>query len=59
MRDRVLRVDNNRVGGAELFYDLVFVFAITQVSHLLLHNYSPGGAQEAGLLFLAIWWVWI
>lgn len=35
---RVVRVDNTRVGYAELFYDLVFVFAITQVSHHLLYH---------------------
>lgn len=56
---RLLRHGNERVGFAELFYDLVFVFAITQVSHLLLHHYGLVGALEAGLLFLAIWWVWI
>ncbi len=59
MAGRVLRVDNNRVGYAELFYDLVFVFAITQVSHTLLHHYSLIGAVETALLFFAVWWVWI
>jgi low temperature requirement protein LtrA len=48
-----------RVGFVELFYDLVFVFAITQLSHLLLHHYTPLGAVETGVLFLAVWWVWI
>ncbi|HVL21577.1 MAG TPA: low temperature requirement protein A, partial [Amaricoccus sp.] len=43
----------------ELFYDLVFVFAITQLSHLLLHHYTPLGALETGVLLLAVWWVWI
>ncbi|HMS94659.1 MAG TPA: low temperature requirement protein A [Tabrizicola sp.] len=59
MAQQVFRADNNRVGYAELFYDLVFVFAITQVSHSLLHHYNLAGALEAGFLFLAIWWVWI
>ena len=48
-----------RVAFLELFYDLVFVFAITQLSHLLLHHYTPLGAVETGLLLLAVWWVWI
>lgn len=52
---KLLRQDNGRVGFAELFYDLVFVFAITQVSHLLLHHYTLMGALEVGLLFLAVW----
>ncbi|MGL4310622.1 MAG: low temperature requirement protein A, partial [Paracoccaceae bacterium] len=55
----LLRASDNRVGFAELFYDLVFVFAITQVSHLLLHHYNAAGAIETALIFLAIWWVWI
>lgn len=48
-----------RVAFVELFYDLVFVFAITQLSHLLLHHYTLLGALEMGLLLLAVWWVWI
>lgn len=48
-----------RVAFVELFYDLVFVFAITQLSHLLLHHYTLLGAIETALLLLAVWWVWI
>lgn len=55
----LLRETDSRVGFAELFYDLVFVFAITQVSHLMLHHYSLLGAVETGLIFLAVWWSWI
>lgn len=43
----------------ELFFDLVFVFAITQLSHRLLDHLSIGGAIETLVLFLAVWWVWI
>src|SRR3954447_6552219 len=49
----------SRVTNAELFFDLVFVFAITQVSHTLLHHFTPLGAVEVTLLFLAVWWVWV
>ena len=48
-----------RVAFVELFYDLVFVFAITQLSHLLLHHYTQRGTLETALLLLAVWWVWI
>jgi low temperature requirement protein LtrA len=48
-----------RVAFVELFYDLVFVFAITQLSHLLLHHYTVLGAIETALLLFAVWWVWI
>src|SRR5438874_9323957 len=50
---------HSRVTNAELFFDLVFVFAITQVSHTLLHHFTPLGAVEVTLLFLAVWWVWV
>jgi low temperature requirement protein LtrA len=48
-----------RVTTVELFFDLVFVFAITQLSHLLLHDLTLAGAVRTGLLFVAVWWVWI
>ncbi|WP_027552573.1 low temperature requirement protein A [Bradyrhizobium sp. Cp5.3] len=50
---------HSRVTYAELFFDLVFVFAVTQVSHTLLHHFSPLGAVHVTLLFLAVWWVWV
>lgn len=53
------RGDNGRVGFAELFFDLVFVFAITQISHGLLYHYTLHGALETAFLFVAVWWVWI
>ena len=45
-------------GALELFYDLVFVFAITQVSHLLLAHLTWKGAGEAALALLVVWWSW-
>jgi low temperature requirement protein LtrA len=50
---------HSRVTYAELFFDLVFVFAVTQISHALLHHFTPLGAVEVTLLFLAVWWVWV
>ncbi len=49
----------HRVGNAELFFDLVFVFAITQLSHALIAHPSVEGAFETALIFLAVWWAWI
>jgi len=43
----------------ELFFDLVFVFAITQLSHGLLAQLDLRGALQTGLLMVAVWWVWI
>src|SRR5205823_7208186 len=50
---------HNRVTYAELFFDLVFVFAVTQISHTLLGRFTPSGALQTTLLFLAVWWVWV
>lgn len=50
---------HSRVTYAELFFDLVFVFAVTQISHTLLGNFTPSGAVHVTLLFLAVWWVWV
>jgi len=51
--------EHAKVGFVELFFDLVFVFAITQVRHLLLAHLTPLGALEAAILLAAVWWVWI
>lgn len=51
--------DHSPVTYIELFFDLVFVFAITQLSHRLLDHLSVVGALETLVLFLAVWWVWI
>ena len=42
-----------------LFFDLVFVFAVTQLSHSLIEHFSFAGAAQILLLTLAVWWVWI
>ena len=49
----------NRVTYAELFFDLVFVFAVTQISHTLLGRFTPLGALQTTLLLLSVWWVWV
>jgi low temperature requirement protein LtrA len=48
-----------RVGFIELFFDLVFVFAVTQVSHALIEHPDGLGFVQAAMLFVAIWWVWV
>jgi hypothetical protein len=50
---------HSRVTYAELFFDLVFVFAVTQISHTLLGRFTALGAVQTTLLFLAVWWVWV
>ena len=43
----------------ELFFDLVYVFAITQISHVLIEHLSFAGVGRAAFLLLVIWWAWI
>jgi low temperature requirement protein LtrA len=50
---------HSRVTYAELFFDLVFVYAVTQISHTLLADFTPMGAVHVTVLFLAVWWVWV
>lgn len=59
---RLFRGDGERshaVRPIELFFDLVFVFAITQLSHTLLEHFDPRGALHTALLLLAVWWMWV
>ena len=46
------------VSNVELFFDLVYVFAVTQLSHNLLEHLNGRGALESLVLFLAVWWAW-
>jgi low temperature requirement protein LtrA len=50
---------NNKVTFVELFFDLVFVFAVTQLSHSLLEHFTAIGAVQTTLMLMAVWWVWI
>ncbi len=47
-----------RVTNIELFFDLVYVFAVTQLSHYLLGHPTVRGALQAGLLLAMVWLVW-
>jgi low temperature requirement protein LtrA len=50
--------DEHQVTPLELFFDLVFVFAITQVTSLLAHNPTWGGVLHGMLVLAAVWWAW-
>jgi low temperature requirement protein LtrA len=51
--------DSAKVTNIELFFDLVFVFAITQLSHRLYGHLTLWGVLETLVLFLGVWWAWI
>jgi low temperature requirement protein LtrA len=50
--------DEHQVTPLELFFDLVFVFAITQVTSLLAGNPTWGGVLRGTLVLVALWWAW-
>lgn len=47
-----------RVTSVELFFDLVYVFAVTQLSHYLLEHLTLLGAVQTLVLWLAVWQAW-
>ncbi|CAN5920885.1 low temperature requirement protein A [soil metagenome] len=42
----------------ELFFDLVFVFAVTQVTAVLEEHLTAVGLVQAVLVFWLVWWAW-
>lgn len=48
-----------RVSYVELFFDLVFAFAITQISGVLGEHPTPLSVLEGLVVTLAVWWVWV
>lgn len=51
--------ESHRVTFIELFFDLVFVFAITQLSHSLIEHPDLPTLLQTLLLTVAMWWMWI
>lgn len=56
--DAAQRVEK-RASWAELFFDLVFVFAVTEVSALIGRDSSWGGLLRALVVFVPIYWLWV
>jgi low temperature requirement protein LtrA len=55
----VLRGDVERVTPLELFFDLVFVLAITQCSALMVHEPTWAGLAKGLLVLGMLWWSWV
>src|SRR4051794_6053162 len=53
------RREGERVTPLELFFDLVFVLAITQCTTLMSHNQSWSGLIEGLLVLGVLWWAWV
>ena len=50
--------DERRTSPIELLWDLVFVFAITQVTELLTHDLTWTGLGHSLLVLALVWWAW-
>jgi low temperature requirement protein LtrA len=53
------RREGERVTPLELFFDLVFVLAITQCTTLMSHNQTWSGLVEGLLVLGVLWWAWV
>lgn len=59
IRSVVLRAGDDRVTNIELFFDLVYVFAVTQLSHVLVEHTTLDGAVQTAVLLAIVWQTWI
>jgi low temperature requirement protein LtrA len=50
---------NARVSAVELFFDLVYVFAVTQLSHRLVEHPTVDGALQTAVLLAMVWQAWV
>src|SRR3954451_16101350 len=50
--------EERRTSAVELLWDLVFVFAVTQVTTLLSHDLSWAGLGRGLLVLALVWWAW-
>src|SRR5258706_15915561 len=55
VRDRRVHA---RVTNEELYFDLIYAFAVTQLSHRLLEHLTPLGALQTLVLWFAVWLGW-
>ena len=53
------RPEERRITFLELFYDLVYVVIIAELSHTLAGNISLAGIGSFVFLFTIIWWAWL
>jgi low temperature requirement protein LtrA len=58
-RFAAVRREGERVTPLELFFDLVFVLALTQCTALMSHNQSWEGLAQGLLILGVLWWAWV
>jgi len=57
--EQVMAQREQRVTPLELFFDLVFVYAVTQVTELMSHDPTWPGVGGGLLVLAALWWAWV
>ena len=50
--------DTSRVSTLELFFDLVFVFTVTQVTQVIDHQPDPAGVAQGVLILVVLFWMY-
>jgi len=62
-RPRLLTLDpiqgERHASWLELFFDLVYVLAVSQVAHILSDHSDLGGFLKYVALFIPVWWSWV
>ena len=48
-----------RVSWVELYFDLIFVFAVSETTHVMVNDPHWAGFGRALALFIPLWWTWI
>jgi low temperature requirement protein LtrA len=56
--DATAEEEERKTSYLELFFDLVFVFAFTQVTALILEDTSAQGFARSALVLAMVWWAW-
>ena len=54
-----VRREGERVTPLELFFDLVFVLALTQCTALMAHDQTWSGLAQGLLILGVLWWAWV
>src|SRR3954449_8607117 len=57
-RNRARTLNERRTSPVELLWDLVFVFAVTQVTTLIADDLSWAGIGQGLVVLAFVWWAW-
>ena len=58
LAEPTIEEEERKTSYLELFFDLIFVFAFTQVTLLILEDTSAAGFARSALVLALVWWAW-